>query len=578
MFLFENNGTGGFDSDELYVTSDSDPSYGVVSDFNEDGYPDFAVAMEGLDKITIFQNNAGSRYSFSQVDIEGIGAVNMMDSGDIDSDGDLDLVSISQNSITQDYQIKWFGNDGLWFDDPTEPLSFTAGSELSFDILEINRPKFLSLGDVDQDGDTDLTVASSQDGNFNLFLNDGNGSFAGPELLYNEGSGEAHVVKLADLNNDGNLDLVLSTKSPSKLGVMLQSANGGGQFQSPTFFFNSSFFVNAFDFGDLDLDGDLDIVGATFADSTLRSFLNDGNGRFSESNQNVLLGQESIVSLSINDFSQTNSILEFSIKEDYKDWERFVFRPRYSGNLFFKENPDFENTNDVGLDHQFEIKVVATDDENDPNAGTERLVVINVDNVYEAPVITEPNAGDAIQLTIPEHTTFIIDVNSTNDEELDLGETTTYSISGGEDAGLFQIDEFSGELSFIEGPDYEANSSASNSNTFHVVIRAQDDGPGQSFSDRVVRVYVTDDNDLPIFAPMPSVLLQSVLEDANLTLSLSDLNASDPEGAVLSWSKVAEPTNGSATFDQNFDSLLYVPNPDFMVRIRLLYRLMTTLP
>ena len=455
-------------------------------------------------------------------------------------------------------------NDGpLWFDNPNQPLSFTAGSELSFDILEINRPKFLSLGDVDQDGDTDLTVASSQDGNFNLFFNDGNGSFAGPELLYNEGAGEAHVVKLADLNNDGNLDLVMSTKSPSKLGVMLQSANGGGQFQSPTSFFNSSFFVNAFDFGDLDLDGDLDIVGATFADSTLRSFLNDGNGRFSESNQNVLLGQESIVSLSINDFSQTNSILEFSIKENYKDWERFVFRPRYSGNLFFKENPDFENTNDVGLDHQFEIKVVATDDENDPSAGTERLVVINVDNVYEAPVITEPNAGDAIQLTIPEHTTFIIDVNSTNDEELDLGETTTYSISGGVDAGLFQIDEFSGELSFIEGPDYEANSSASNSNTFHVVIRAQDDGPGQSFSDRVVRVYVTDDNDLPIFAPMPSVLLQSVLEDANLTISLSDLNASDPEGAVLSWSKVAEPTNGSATFDQNFDSLLYVPNPDF---------------
>ena len=197
VVLFENNGTGGFDSDELYVTSGSDPSYGVVSDFNEDGYPDFAVAMEGLDKITIFQNNAGPNIVFSQVDIEGIGAVNMMDSGDIDSDGDLDLVSISQNSITQDYQIKWFGNDGLWFDDPTQPLSFTAGSELSFDILEINRPKFLSLGDVDQDGDTDLTVASSQDGNFNLFLNDGNGSFAGPELLYNEGCGRGSCGKIS---------------------------------------------------------------------------------------------------------------------------------------------------------------------------------------------------------------------------------------------------------------------------------------------------------------------------------------------------------------------------------------------
>ena len=77
------------------------------------------------------------------------------------------------------------------------------------------------------------------------------------------------MVKLADLNNDGNLDLVMSTKSPSKLGVMLQSANGGGQFQR---FFSTHFLVNAFDFGDLDLDGDLDIVGATFADSTLEAF------------------------------------------------------------------------------------------------------------------------------------------------------------------------------------------------------------------------------------------------------------------------------------------------------------------
>ena len=67
------------------------------------------MAIEGLDKVTIFQNNAVSSIVFSQVHIEGIGAVNMMDSGDIDSDGDLDLVSISQNSITQRLsdQVVW---------------------------------------------------------------------------------------------------------------------------------------------------------------------------------------------------------------------------------------------------------------------------------------------------------------------------------------------------------------------------------------------------------------------------------------------------------------------------------------
>ena len=46
--------------------------------------------------------------------------------------------------------------------------------------------------------------------------------------------GEAHVVKLADLNNDGNLDLVLSTKKSGVLGNKAKSTGKqGGQFQLP---------------------------------------------------------------------------------------------------------------------------------------------------------------------------------------------------------------------------------------------------------------------------------------------------------------------------------------------------------
>lgn len=565
VVLFENNGDGSFSSaDELYVISQSDPHYGVVGDFNEDGYPDFAVAMEGLTDLVVFVNNAVADIGFSEVEIPVGGSVSALEVGDVDSDGDLDLIVISQDSVSLKDEILWFSNDGpLWFENPNQSLGFSEGSILSFGILEVNRPKFLSLGDADQDGDADLVVASSQDGNFNLFLNDGNGTFAAPMLLHQEQDGEAHGVKFEDLNNDGKLDLVLSTKSPSKFGVMLQSTKGGGEFQSPSFFYNSSFFVNAFDFGDMDRDGDVDIVAATFADGNLRCFLNDGNGRFSLSDQNILSGQDSIVSISVDDFSQTNSILEFSIRADYKDWERFVFRPRYSGNLFFKEVPDFENINDVGKDHQFEIKVVATDDESNPNAGTERLIVVNVDNVYEAPVITEPSAGEALELAVPEHTTYVIDVNSTNDEELDLDEETHYSISGGVDADFFEIDEFSGVLRFKKGPDFEnpEDNDARGYNSYDLVVRATDDGPQQSFSERVIRVQVLDDNDLPVFDPAPSNLSHDLLEDSNLSLSLSLLNAFDPEGGSLNWSVIESPQSGVETLGPS--TLFYQPNPDF---------------
>ena len=93
--------------------------------------------------------------------------------GDVDSDGDQDIILIYNQN-----QISWFSNEGplSWHANASGNVSFSPGADLSFDMLEVNRPQSLTLGDADQDGDMDLAVASSQDGNFSLFLNDGNGS------------------------------------------------------------------------------------------------------------------------------------------------------------------------------------------------------------------------------------------------------------------------------------------------------------------------------------------------------------------------------------------------------------------
>ena len=566
--LYENNGVGTFAAaNSFYTNTDSAPNFGLVGDFNEDGYPDLAVAMEGSGEVIIFQNDAANDISFTEINnISGVNEVSYLDLGDVDSDGDMDVVVICKNSVTQLDEIRWFRNDStLHFESEAVPLPslvFSTGSTITLDILQINNPKSLSLGDVDQDGDLDLAVASSQDGNFSLLLNDGNGTFRSPSLLYKEINGEAHGVKLIDLNSDDKLDLVLSTKSPTKFGVMLQSSQGGGEFQSPNLFYNSTYFVNAFDFGDFDMDGDIDIIAATFADSNLRCFLNDGNGQFSESSTYVLTGQESIASISIGDFSQTNSILEFSVKDGYNDADRFAFRPEFSGNLYFKKAPDFENIDDANTDHQFEIKVIATD-KSDTNATTERLVVVNVDNVYEAPVITQPTADHALTLSVQEHTTFVIDVNSTNDEANQTNEKTFFSISGGTDSQYFIIDEATGILNFISGPDYETplDDLSDGNNSYNVVVRATDDGPESSYSERVMHITVENDNDVPIINPLPAVLSNQLFEDSNFSLLLSDLNATDPEGGPLNWTCISDPKEGNYTLEST--SLLYLPKPNF---------------
>lgn len=70
------------------------------------------------------------------------------------------------------------------------------------------------------------------------------------------------------------------------------------------------------------------------------------------------------------------------------------------------------------------------------------------------------------------------------------GDTLTYSISGGNDSDLFQIDASTGELSFIDKADFEAPSDSDNDNQYEIEVTV-DDGNGNTVSQNLV-VTVTD--------------------------------------------------------------------------------------
>ena len=561
--LFENNGTGGFlEPKIIFYDSSCEPYHALIRDLNEDGYPDIILALRGSGRVFVLQNNPNAHFDFLEVESNMVAEnVIQIDSGDIDGDGDIDIVATGKYESSSEYYIQWFRNGGeLWFTEDNEKLTFSDHLALDFDSTQINNPKSLSLGDADQDGDLDLAVASSLDGNFSLFLNDGNGSFSTLVSIYDETDGQAQGVKFVDLNNDSKLDLIITTKNASKLGVILQSSAGGAVFLAPSFFYNSSFYINAYDLGDIDNDGDLDVVAAASADSNVRWFENDGSGGFSMNQEMVLTDQESVVSVSLADLSQTNTLLRFSIDETSEDAEDFIFRPRYSGNLYFKENPNFEAPVDKDEDNQYEIKILVSDDGENPSSEVMEKVVINIDNLYEAPVVKEPTVQEAISLEIFEHTTFVIDVNASNDEY--LYEDIFYSISGGTDENFFTIDEETGILHFLVGPDYEnpLDDPVDGNNSYNVVVRVSDDGPEESYSEIQLKIHVLDGNDLPEFNVDPSVLSITEFEDTLHTLLLSDLIATDPEGNQLTWSIVENGTMGTASLVG--DSLHYQPFDD----------------
>lgn len=200
----------------------------VSGDFDQDGDLDL-VNSAGL-----WRNN-GAGFFAAPVPI--VGLAEPLAVGDVDGDGALDLV---------------LGNGGgmpMQLARQTTPGGFAV---TTLPILGAGRP---TLGDLDDDGDLDLLFDSATNGTtIEVHVNLG-GTFA-PVLVAPWGAELGEVRVLAeDVDGDGRNDLVVSTMD--RLHVFRRPGSG------ITFETVRSFLAAGLvEFGDVDLDGDRDAVGA----------------------------------------------------------------------------------------------------------------------------------------------------------------------------------------------------------------------------------------------------------------------------------------------------------------------------
>jgi len=78
----------------------------------------------------------------------------------------------------------------------------------------------------------------------------------------------------------------------------------------------------------------------------------------------------------------------------------------------------------------------------------------------------------------------IIDINASDDD----GDTISFSIVGGEDASLFDIDISSGLLSFKNPPDFETPGDANGDNIYRVTLKISDNSGESSITQAYIRV------------------------------------------------------------------------------------------
>jgi len=249
-----------------YQTSGLTVTFVAAADFNNDGAPDLAVVNRGSTNVTILRNlNDGTgALVFDAVYPIGLDPRGPV-AGDIDGDGDLDLI-IANWDIGAD-SVSILFNTGAGAFQPVQILPLNVGS----------RPRVVELADVDNDGDLDLITVNNGSNNISVLLNNGNGVFATPinyPVQLQPGS-----VTPAHLNNDGFIDLVVTNRASDSITVLL---NQGGGMYTVRANYAAGDIPRDQAVGDLDRDGDLDVVVANaggIAD-TISVLLNRGDGTF----------------------------------------------------------------------------------------------------------------------------------------------------------------------------------------------------------------------------------------------------------------------------------------------------------
>ncbi|SFJ37360.1 Ig-like domain-containing protein [Jannaschia pohangensis] len=150
--------------------------------------------------------------------------------------------------------------------------------------------------------------------------------------------------------------------------------------------------------------------------------------------------------------------------------------------LTFDPGTDFQDLA-AGQTREVTVEIQATDAQG--ATSSVETVTVTVTGTNDGPVFTGFDATPSVL----ENTTAVTTLTG---DDPDATDEITFAISGGADAALFEVDASSGELRFVDAPDFEIPTDADGDNAYDVQVSVSD---GAETVTRDMTVTVTDVNE-----------------------------------------------------------------------------------
>jgi hypothetical protein len=233
----------------------------VANDFDGDGKQDLAYVVVGspTGEIGFQPGNGDGTFQPPRYSLLASQPPNSLITADFNKDGRADL---AYTNAGQNFVGVVLGNgDGTF----AMEAHYTVGKE----------PEDVKAGDFNHDGILDLATANYLDGTVSILLGVGDGTFLPAQSF---AAVNPFNIALADLNGDGNLDVITAVYQTLTAGISVALGNGDGTFQTAKTYgaFYDGIAVAA---GDFNGDGHMDVALVENV-GQLILFLGTGDGRF----------------------------------------------------------------------------------------------------------------------------------------------------------------------------------------------------------------------------------------------------------------------------------------------------------